>query len=351
MTGWINGFSCAGIVISGCVLGIFFIYKSKRTNAKLLFYMGLAAIFGGLTWLGGLVDFLNILFTGNNMNNPYGLHGILGYMWAPPTYVIIIYIGVELLMAEKRRLKVTIISFYLVLAIIFEILLFFDALNSLEFVYPSTSGEDLIDNYPNLNSTVGIILFINIFSVIILWGFGFIVKAYQSTGVVKKKFLTLSVTTFLIFFFTIIDNLTSFGIILIFARIGVICCYILYYYGLREEPEKKEKLKPKKEVKVKESLFRITKRPAQITEEEVSISKEKKICLVCKGKVGRYMFMCPECESFYCEKCAHALEELENACWACGESIDETRPVKPFKKEEVDIEISEKSQKKPKTKK
>jgi len=88
-------------------------------------------------------------------------------------------------------------------------------------------------------------------------------------------------------------------------------------------------------------------KPEKVTEEEVSVSKEKKICLVCKGRLGGFMFMCKDCGAFYCNKCTLALIELENACWACNNALDESKPVKPFKKEEeIDVEISEKPQKK-----
>jgi hypothetical protein len=43
-------------------------------------------------------------------------------------------------------------------------------------------------------------------------------------------------------------------------------------------------------------------KPPRITEEEVSVSKENKICLVCKGKVGGFNFICTECGAFYCMK-------------------------------------------------
>lgn len=71
---------------------------------------------------------------------------------------------------------------------------------------------------------------------------------------------------------------------------------------------------------------------------------------MCKGKVSRINYICPECDALYCIKCSEALSNLENACWVCNEPFDESKPTKPFKQEEVDIEISEKPQKKPKTK-
>lgn len=64
-------------------------------------------------------------------------------------------------------------------------------------------------------------------------------------------------------------------------------------------------------------LLSMFTKPKKVTEEEVSISKEKKVCLVCKGKVGRdNIFLCPNCDTFYCKKCSEVLATLENACWA-----------------------------------
>ncbi len=92
-------------------------------------------------------------------------------------------------------------------------------------------------------------------------------------------------------------------------------------------------------------------RPETVTEEEVSVSKEKKICLVCKGKIAGDNYICPDCNAFYCFKCKSALINMENACWACDTALDPSKPVKLDKKkeQEVDIEISEPPQKSPKT--
>jgi len=86
-------------------------------------------------------------------------------------------------------------------------------------------------------------------------------------------------------------------------------------------------------------LIAVFSRPKQVTEEEVSISKEKKVCLVCKNEILKFNFVCPECKSFYCEKCYTALSGLENACWACDHALDESKPVKLKKKEKIGVEI------------
>ena len=92
-------------------------------------------------------------------------------------------------------------------------------------------------------------------------------------------------------------------------------------------------------------VYRHTDLTTKVTIEEVAISKEKKICLVCRGGVLRFSYIC-ECGAIYCGNCAQALTNLENACWACDAAIDFLKPVKPYKDEEEKVKIGEKSKKK-----
>ena len=50
-------------------------------------------------------------------------------------------------------------------------------------------------------------------------------------------------------------------------------------------------------------------------------------------------FICPSCKSLYCEKCANALANLENFCWSCDKTIDETKDTKRFKIEDESVKI------------
>ncbi len=84
---------------------------------------------------------------------------------------------------------------------------------------------------------------------------------------------------------------------------------------------------------------------SQITEEKVAISKEKKICLVCRGEVFGFSYAC-KCGANYCENCARALINLENVCWACDVSIDYSKPSKPYKEDAERIKVQEKAKKK-----
>ena len=334
--GWFNGFSASSVVIFGCTFGLFWIYKGKKTDAKLLSYWGLASIFAGLCFLGNFCDFLTILLTGKNMDDSYGLVGLLGFMWIAPSCVIIMYVGAELIIPEK---KWYIASIYLVLGVIFEFFLFLDPAGSIILVYPRKPGEDLIDEIIIYTSPFGIIFIILMTSVLIFCGFGFLYKSIQSTGVFRKKYLLMSLGFIIWLTFGVLESLVTASIALIFMRISMTCSLWLFYFGIKEEPAETKKLSSKKEVKVEDSFFRISKRPDQITEEEVSISKEKKICLVCKGDVSGINYICTECGAFYCMKCSQAIIDLENACWACNAPIDESKPVKPFEREEEKVVV------------
>ncbi len=77
-------------------------------------------------------------------------------------------------------------------------------------------------------------------------------------------------------------------------------------------------------------------------EEEVSVFRDKKVCLVCKGEPSGFnVFICPECDSIYCDKCARALSDLENICWVCESPLDKSKPVQKEEEELEEIEIEE----------
>lgn len=94
------------------------------------------------------------------------------------------------------------------------------------------------------------------------------------------------------------------------------------------------------------NLLAMFSRPKKITEEEVAVSKEKQICIVCKNQIVRNTYVCPDCKSFYCFICKNALITTENACWVCETPFDETKPVKFAVKEEEKVTIESEDGKK-----
>ena len=229
LVGLINGFSASGLVIFGVALGLFIIYKAKKTNAKLLYFVGFTILFLGLGWLGNLVDFIILISTGSNINNPE-MYIILSMVWFPLATLSAVYVGSELLMPEKKRYIVII---YVVLGVIFEFFLFLDTRGSFTFVYPSPRGSDLIDESMVFTSPLGIIFLFLSITVIVVWGLGFSIKAFQSSGTIRKNFLLMSIGSFLFFTFGILDTFGGLfpSIILVLIRIGILSSFWIIYFG------------------------------------------------------------------------------------------------------------------------
>ncbi|GAH31728.1 unnamed protein product, partial [marine sediment metagenome] len=85
---------------------------------------------------------------------------------------------------------------------------------------------------------------------------------------------------------------------------------------------------------MRQMLRNRAKLTTQITEDDFTIHKERKICLVCRGDIKGYMYVC-DCDTIYCEHCARALANLENVCWVCDAPMDKTKPVKHYEEEEI----------------
>jgi len=86
---------------------------------------------------------------------------------------------------------------------------------------------------------------------------------------------------------------------------------------------------------------------AHVSEEKVTVYKERKKCLVCLGDIeGFENYICSNCDSIYCKNCAKALIELENVCWSCESPIDKSKPIKSLKQEGESTKIKKKKGKK-----
>ncbi len=114
-------------------------------------------------------------------------------------------------------------------------------------------------------------------------------------------------------------------LVVIFGASLIIIHFLLSIYKFKTPSERVESDEEKDKRK---DILSIFSRPETITEEEISISKEKKICLVCKKRLSRDIFLCPNCYALYCKHCSDALSNRENTCWVCNTPIDPLKPVK-----------------------
>lgn len=210
---------------------MYVVYKSRKTHLNLLLYLGLVFIFAGLIYTGDFLDFLTILLTQTNIDNSFGIIGLINWMWFPGVVIFAMYLGAELIVPEKKKY---IFSIYLVLGIIFELFLFLDLSGSITYDIPLNPGEDLINDNLVFESIAGILVLVFLLSILIFDGIGFLIKSIQSTGVIKKNFLLLSLGAFIYIIGGILDGLFSPGITLIFIRSAMALSALLFYLGIKQ---------------------------------------------------------------------------------------------------------------------
>jgi len=333
------GLMWASIILASLSLnyfiGILFLYKSRKNNARLLGYFALYAILAALTGTGTLIDIITIFITGSNAENPNNFISVIGYMWAAPSGLMIMLVSSEIVLPSKKWI---LRGFYLLLAIPFEVLILIDPINSFSAEYPQNPGDTLIYEYLVFESPAGIVYLIGILFMVLFGVLGFLIKGIKSTGILRKKLFQLSAGLFSVLIIITLMQLKISVLFNLILWVGNILAFYVMYIGLREGTEKVEIAKD--DVKVESKLFRIaTTRPKKITEEEVSIYKEKKICLVCKGSASKFTYICNNCEALYCHNCAETLSNLENQCWVCDAPIDDTKPVKHQEPDTTEVKI------------
>ena len=76
-----------------------------------------------------------------------------------------------------------------------------------------------------------------------------------------------------------------------------------------------------KEIPTSLELSEIEKEELKKTESEVDVEEKEAICLVHKGAIVGTVYICPNCKTYYCLKCANALINKGEKCWTCEREI------------------------------
>ena len=249
LEGWFYGMSASGVIISGAIGGLFFIYKARKSKVSLLLFWGFGTIFGSLGWLGNFCDFMAILLTEENITNPNGLVGILSFMWVPPLLIVLIYVNAELLIPRKKKY---LLSIFIPLCVIFELFIIFDPEGSFTFLYPENSGEHLIDDRLVISSFPGLIMSL-FFPIGIISSTGYFYKSKSLQGLMRNKFRILGISIGGYTICGVLDSFINPGIAIVFIRIGIMTFFWLNYIGLKPTnlaKPKKRKVPSKKEVEL-----------------------------------------------------------------------------------------------------
>jgi hypothetical protein len=196
--------------------------------------LGLVYIFAALVYTGDVLDFFTILMTGTNMSNSIYIYiGLINWIWFPGAVFFAMVFGAFLLTPKKKKY---IIIIYLILAVAFEFFLISDLNGSVSYTIPGVdfpAGTDLINDNLIFESFASIIAFIFMGSALIFLGLGFLIKGFQSTGIIRKKFLILSLAAFMYSAGGILDGLFEPNFTLIFIRAAMAISAILFYYGTK----------------------------------------------------------------------------------------------------------------------
>lgn len=229
LNGWLDGGSALAIVIFTVACCVIFLYRSKKLDLRLIAIAGIMILSVGLIYTGPSADLMSLILTDTNLQ-PTQLYGLIAYVWVAPALICGMYIGAELLMPHRKKI---ILAVYIVLGVLFEYFLFFDTANTFNFTTPAPLSGDLIDSQFRLTSPTFILTAIFLLSVLLFNGVGFLQKARQQEGKIRRNF-TLLALAFIIFTVTgALDAFVPAGAGLVAVRIGMIVITVLLYYGLK----------------------------------------------------------------------------------------------------------------------
>lgn len=227
--GLLDGLTSAGIVLSATIFGLFTLYKAVKLKAKLLGVAALTMFFVGLLWLGPFTDLIFLLTRKENID-PYRVYALLSYMWVAPTLVFAMYLGGELIWPKGKWILVII---YIGLGVVFEMFLWFNTYTSFEELAPEIPGETIIAASFDRTHPTFILIAMFLVSALVFLGIGFIIKAKQATGELRKKFLFLAIGFIIFVFAGASDSLIEPGPLLGIIRGAQMTFGLLMYLGLK----------------------------------------------------------------------------------------------------------------------
>ena len=338
-------YAVIGIVIGSIIAVRYFSYKRVE-----LLGVGTSLALACSPWLAGGISFITFIFFDFILSDPVYL--FINYGFTGLAITLYVHAITSLIYPESVK---KIVSIYITLTIIFEVILIYLLSTNIDLVGTKDGRFDsAAGNIPIL-----FILFVLI-STLIFTTLFIIVCLKSPDKKIQWRGRFIIISTILMVIGSFLDNVSINITMLLIGRFLLIVRLFFSYLGWIL-PEKVAKWLIKEEdltteesaegVEGVSQFFQWLKaKPKEISEEEVKFYREQTVCLVCRTHLVKYTlsYFCHDCRALYCAKCARAISKLENACWACNATIDDSKPVKVFKTEE--IEISEKPQEKLKNK-
>ncbi|TFG23357.1 MAG: hypothetical protein EU529_07745 [Promethearchaeota archaeon] len=352
----LNGLSALVLVCIALLVAIVFLRFYFQNKNWYLLFITLLMIALAIGYFGITLSFLSVVIYGDNLLGLKELVPFFTYSTLPIGCFAIIFMVWDL--AGEHEYKRNAIIGQILYSIVYYIVLFITFKEAI--ICPNVPTGEIYDDWIIPNSIfyyifLAGILYTTIFTII---GFNKIRKA--TSGELLKRFMWLFFAPPFMALGILLETLVFMELhrnFLYISRILVILSIILIYIGTR--PPKGEIVDPNfikkghldnEKILIIEKMF--ASKPEKITKEEVKFYKEQTICLVCKKEETGFinLFICPECKALYCEKCARALIEIENICWACNGAIDQSKPIKLIERE-IEEDKKHKFSKEPQIKK
>ncbi|MFX0102509.1 MAG: hypothetical protein ACFFCS_23280 [Candidatus Hodarchaeota archaeon] len=330
---FLNGITALGVVVTGWVFTGISLNHYFRDKIKVFkFFVFLVAAMA-LGWMGITLSFISVSTIGSNTPWLKQFMSYFSYATIPVGACAIMFVSWDFFGSPRNKKQI--LAAFMVYSFIYYSVLFVTYKQAV--VCPDVPVGELLDDWVTPSSLFYYIIWgqVTFTAVVTLIGFNNVRKATQ--GVLNRKANYLIITAILFTIPILLDTVVLTGIhenfLYIVRFMAIIGFFPLYagYKPVKEELEEKSSFKTGRAdgtlISSVKSMY--ASRPDTITNEEVTFYRLKKLCLVCKGKVVKYCFIC-NCDALYCINCAKALIEIDNLCWACKNPLDDTKPVKQY---------------------
>lgn len=220
---YMNGLSALTIMVLATAFGVIFLYRYAKTKKDLLPYVAMVELSFSFLYLGPVVEFFSLLFTGTNISP--GLYIILCYTIAPIGIVNWMYLGFSIFKEEwKKKVSwgfgVTIVPYYIAL---------FGFTEAMYEVDPGWMPGVMLD--VGLRSVAMILTVVYILAVIVVLGGGFYGLQKKLDPSPERKRARLFMTGWFLFGVGGIIDATIPTTFIVLGRVLMVACLIAIYKG------------------------------------------------------------------------------------------------------------------------
>jgi hypothetical protein len=342
----VNGIFSLIFCIISAIVGTIIASKYFKYKDRSLLFVGLSFVLICEIWWASAISFLVALVNGVGLSPQ--IYFLIGNLLVPVALIIWLTAFTTFLNVSKRNKKIILIL-VAIYGIIFEIFLFYSLLTDIS-LFGSLEGP-VFARYTLFPLTFLLSVLI-IFLITGILFFRETLKSEDSEAKLKGTIFLLAVISFAIG--AGLDGLRRYvpaeflPYFLIITRLILIASAILFYFaflGKMEESKEMEIDSEEEKAEIQDFLKMVSRhKRGKLTEEEIkfyrtalvdtllhlkpremdahlSLYREHKICLACKGDVVRFHYICPKCKALYCFICYELLSDINNSCWVCNRSF------------------------------